>query len=127
MKKCSAGAFAALALSLCAAAPASAGIYGTEPIPVSVGPHGEAANGPSGGAAISGDDRYSRLVAFHSSASNLTGNDSNGVADIFVWSRPGGSSGLSLSRPARPSGGLVRASVSNQGQQANGASWNPSL
>jgi hypothetical protein len=121
------GALVVLAISLAAAVPASAGIFGTEPIPISVGPHGEAANGPSGGATISGDDRYARLVAFHSSASNLTPRDTNGVADVFVWSRPHGRSGLRLSRPARPSGKLVRASVSNHGRQANGPSWNPSL
>ncbi|MFL5827511.1 MAG: hypothetical protein ACJ76V_13380 [Thermoleophilaceae bacterium] len=127
MKTLLAGALAALVICLSTAPAASAGIFGTEPIPVSVGPHGEAANGPSGGAAISGDDRYARLVAFHSSAGNLTPRDTNGAADVFVWSRPHGSSGLQLSRPARPAGKLVRASVSNHGRQADGPSWNPSL
>jgi hypothetical protein len=108
-------------------ATASAGIFGTEPIPISVGPNGEGANGPSGHAAISGDDRKARHVAFDSSATNLVEGDGNGASDVFVWSRPRGSAGLRLSQPARPAGGLVLASVSSGGVQGNGESSNPSL
>jgi hypothetical protein len=92
-----------------------------------VGPHGEGANGPSGHASISGDNRKARLVAFDSAASNLVGGDTNGVTDVFVWGRPHGLAGLALTAPARPSGSLVRASVSSGGVQGNGASANPSL
>jgi hypothetical protein len=109
------------------AASAQAGIFGTSPIPISVGPGGEGANGPSGGADISGDNRKARLVAFHSVASNLVSGDSNGVSDVFVWYRPGGDAGLRLSGPARPAGGLELVSVSSDGRQSNGASYNPSV
>jgi hypothetical protein len=117
----------AIAVSLVAPAASSAGIFGTTPIPISVGPHGEGANGPSGHATISGDDRKARYVAFDSAASNLVGGDSNGRTDVFVWSRPHGGAGLRLSAPARPSGNLVRASVSSSEVQGNGDSANPSL
>jgi hypothetical protein len=113
--------------ALLAPASASAGIFGTRPIPISVGPHGEGANGPSGHATISGDDRKARYVAFDSDASNLVGGDLNGVTDVFVWRRPRGRAGLNLAEPARPSGALVRASVSSAGVQGNGSSSNPSL
>lgn len=119
----------ALGLALLAALPASASarIFGTNPIPISVGPNGEPANGPSGGAEVSGDNRNTRWVAFHSVASNLVGGDSNGASDVFVWTRPRGGAGLSLGQPARPSGGLLRVSVSSSGAQANGPSQNPSV
>ncbi len=106
---------------------ASARIFGTQPIPISVGPHGEGANGPSGHPAISGDDRKARLVAFDSLASNLVAGDTNGMSDVFVWRRPRGRAGLRLTRPARPSGTLTRVSVSSHGVQGNGASMNPSV
>jgi hypothetical protein len=114
-------------ISLVAPAAAQAGIFGTPPIPISVGPHGEGANGPSGHATISGDDRKARKVAFDSAASNLVGGDTNGRMDVFVWSRPRGRVGVRLNRPARPSGHLVRASVSSGEAQGNGDSVNPSL
>ena len=117
-----------LALVALTAAPAAAQAYGTDPIPLSVGPGGEAANAPSGGGAVSGDNRKGRLAAFHSFATNLLGPaDTNGAADVFVWYRPGGQAGLTLDRPARPLGRLVRASVGPGGRQANGPSLNPSL
>jgi len=111
------------------AVPASALAFGTNPIPISVGPSGQGANGPSGGATISGDNRKGRLAAFHSEASNLVAGDTNRVADIFVYSRPRGARGnVRLdSGPARPSGGLRRVSVTNSGGQANGRSLNPAL
>lgn len=98
--------------------------FGTAPIPISVGPDGVPANGPSGGPAFSGDDRRARLVAFHSEASNLVAGDRNAVPDVFVWSRPRGSAGLRLTRPT---GWLERVSVSSANQEANGASLNPSV
>jgi hypothetical protein len=113
--------------SLTAPAAASAQIFGTRPIPISVGPQGQGANGPSGHPTISGDDRKARYVAFDSAASNLVGGDTNGRTDVFVWGRPHGRAGLRLSRPARPSGKLFRASVSSREAQGNGDSANPSL
>ena len=106
---------------------ASARIFGTEPIAISVGPHGEGANGPSGHPAISGDDRKARFVAFDSVASNLVNGDTNGVEDVFVWARPHGFAGLALNQPARPAGSLMRVSLSSSGQQGNGASANPAI
>ena len=81
-----------------AAVTASAGarIFGTEPVAISSGN-----TAPSGGAAISGDNRSVRFVAFHSSGA------------VFVYSRA--------------SGALRRASVSTSGKSANGASSNPAL
>jgi hypothetical protein len=117
----------ALTALLAFAGPASARIFGTQPLDISVGPHGEGANGPSGHAVISGDDRKARLVAFDSFASNLTRTDRNGVEDVFVWSRPRGMAGITLAKPARPAGSLVRASVSSSGQEGNGPSSNPAL
>jgi hypothetical protein len=114
-----------VAASLVVPASAFAGIFGTRPIPISVGPHGEGANGPSGHATISGDDRKARFVAFDSLASNLVGGDSNGTTDVFVWRRPHGRAGLRLNQPG--AGRLIRASVSSRGAQGNGPSSDPSL
>src|SRR5919204_6779338 len=102
---------AALLLSL--ASTASASIFGTQPIAISVGPHGEGANGPSGHPTISGDDRKARYVAFDSFASNLVRNDNNGAEDVFVWGRPHGIAGITLAKPARPSGSLERVRMSS--------------
>ncbi len=51
---------------------------------VSVGIGGASANGISGTPVINADGRY---VAFVSSATNLTGKDTNNAADVFVWDR----------------------------------------
>jgi Tol biopolymer transport system component len=48
---------------------------------ISVADGGTQANGPSGGASISGNGRY---VAFSSTASTLMAGDTNAVADVFV-------------------------------------------
>ncbi|MGH2905417.1 MAG: TolB family protein [Solirubrobacterales bacterium] len=123
------GLLTVLALALLSAAllcpSAMARIYGTYPLNISVGPHGELANGSSGGPAISGDNRKARLAAFHSDASNLVGGDSNGVRDVFVWHRPHGRAGLRLNHLG--AGSLKRASVSSHGVQANGASQSAEL
>lgn len=118
-----AGTIAATLMAV-AASPAGAATFGTTPIPISVGPGGQAANGPSGGAAISGDDRKARLIAYHSEASNLVSGDDNQVSDIFVWHRPRGSTGLKLARPA---GRVVRVSLAGRSGEANGPSLNPSV
>jgi Tol biopolymer transport system component len=57
---------------------------------------------------VSGDGRY---VAFVSGASNLAPGDTNGLADVFVHDRQGGT--------------RTRASVASDGTQANGSSSNP--
>jgi hypothetical protein len=99
-------------------------MFGTNPLPISVGASRVAANGDSGGAAVSGDNRKTRLAAFHSSATNLVRGDTNGKTDVFVWHRPRGHAGLVLNRVA---GTLERVSVGNGARQANGDSTNPSL
>lgn len=113
------------AVSVVLPAAANARIFGTRPIPISVGPHGEGANGPSGHATISGDDRKARFAAFDSDASNLVGGDRNGTTDVFVWHRPHGHAGLRLAQAG--SGFLTRASVSSRGAEGNGPSSYPSL
>jgi hypothetical protein len=99
-------------------------MFGTNPLPISVGGAHQPANGDSGGAAVSGDNRKTRLAAFHSSATNLVGGDTNGATDVFVWQRPPGRAGLVLNHLG---GALKRVSVSSGGDQANGDSTNPSL
>jgi hypothetical protein len=106
---------------------AQARFFGTTPLQISVDPSGAPADGPSGGPTVSGDNRRGRLAGFHSDATNLVPGDSNGATDVFVWTRPSGSRGLTLEPPARPAGALVRASVSSAEEQGNGASSSPSL
>ncbi len=115
---------AAAAVLLLIAPAASAGIFGTNPIDISHTPGGGQANGESGSPAISGDNRKTRYVAFYSDATNLVGGDSNGKRDIFLWSRPKGSKGLTL---PRGSGSVKRVSVSSSGKQANGDSFAPAI
>jgi hypothetical protein len=98
--------------------------FGTNPLPISIGAAHKTANGDSGGAAVSGDNRKTRLAAFHSSATNLVAGDTNGATDVFVWRRPRGRAGLVLNRLG---GALERASAGNGGAQANGDSTNPAL
>jgi hypothetical protein len=99
-------------------------MFGTYPINISVSPSGVPGNGNSSHPAISGDNRKTRYVAFQSDASNLVAGDSNGATDIFVWSRPKGSQGLTLPQGA---GSLQLVSVANNGSPANGASRYPSV
>lgn len=78
---------------------------------ISVGFHGEAANGLSQSAAISADGRY---VAFESVATNLIERDSNeNVRDIYVRDRQTGQTRL--------------ASVSTDGSQGGLPSYLPSI
>lgn len=106
------------------AAASAGGIFGTYPLDISVAATGAPGNGPSSSPAISGDNRKTRLAAFQSDATNLVAGDTNGVTDIFVWSRPKGRQGLTL---PKGSGSLQRVSVASNGTEANGASRNPSL
>ena len=61
-------------------------------------------------AKISADNRY---VAFHSDASNLVEDDTNGVTDIFVYDRQTGTT--------------ERVSLASDGSEANGESYRVSL
>lgn len=111
------------AIALLVAAPsASAGIFGSTPVNISVSPGGGAANAASGEPAVSGDNRSVRIVAFSSLASNLVRSDGNGASDIFIWRRPRGSFPRMVGR-----GKLRRVSVGPGGRQANGASIAPSV
>jgi hypothetical protein len=79
---------------------------------VSVHSNGRQADGPSEDPAIAlRGDGY--VVAFTSFATNLVGNDTNGLADVYVQT----------SNPRR----TVRASVSSAGVQSDGASSQPTL
>jgi hypothetical protein len=102
---------------------AGARIFGTNPLNISTAPDGSAANGHSGQPSVAGDNRKITIVSFYSDASNLTGGDSNGTRDIFVWHRPRGATGRKLNRLGV--GSLERASIGPYGQ-ANGPSDNPS-
>jgi Tol biopolymer transport system component len=77
---------------------------------LSIGRDGGAANGPSYGAALSGDGRH---VAFVSEATNLVSRDDNRFADIFLYDVQSGTTML------------VSRSVS--GGSANGPSRNPAI
>lgn len=127
MARTALAATALLAGALGATAPAGAAIFGTDPIAISVSGNGGDANGNSGGAAVSGDNRKGRYAGFHSDANNLVAGDSNGVSDVFLWKRPRGQAGLRLTGNARPAGAFQRVSIGTGGVQANGASINPSI
>ena len=77
---------------------------------VSVTSAGIQANGSSETASVSGDGQY---VAFYSDATNLVSGDTNGVLDVFVRDRLGGTT--------------RRVSVDASGWQGNGDSGIPSL
>ncbi|MCS7465424.1 S8 family serine peptidase [Stieleria sp. ICT_E10.1] len=72
---------------------------------VSVSGMGVEANGYSSHPSLSGDGRY---VTFHSIASNLVPDDTNGASDIFIYDRIAKS--------------IDRLSVSNSGVEGNGVS-----
>ncbi len=77
---------------------------------ISVGLHGEEANGGSSFAAISANARF---VAFSSNATNLVFGDNNNVDDIFVYDR--------ATRT------LERVSLASDGTEADGHSYNPAI
>jgi putative cell wall-binding protein len=77
---------------------------------VSQTPGGVAGNSYSGSAKISADGDS---VAFYSWASNIIVGDTNAVSDIFVRDLT--------------TGQTVRASVANDGAEANNYSWSPSI
>jgi Tol biopolymer transport system component len=77
---------------------------------VSVTSRGSQSNGDSGFATMSNDGRY---IAFSSDASNLVAGDTNGVTDVFVRDR------------ARAT--THRVSLTSDGRQANGLSFDPNI
>ena len=77
-------------------------------------------NGTSTRPVISGDRRYSRLIAFESTASNLVGGDSNGAKDVFVVRR--GGSFANEGTPWSP-GKTILVSRGRGAKPANGPSW----
>jgi Tol biopolymer transport system component len=77
---------------------------------VSVGAAGLQANGASGAPAVSGNGGF---VAFHSSASNLVGGDTNSATDVFVRSLAGATT--------------TRVSLSAGGGQGSDPSSSPSI
>ncbi len=77
---------------------------------VSISTAGVQASADSTNASISADGRS---VAFASAAADLVGDDTNGVADVFVRDRVAGTT--------------VRVSISSSGEQANGASSSPAI
>jgi Tol biopolymer transport system component len=77
---------------------------------ISVDSGGLQVTGSSTNGSISGNGQY---VAFQSSASTLTPNDTNGTFDIFVKDTL--------------SGAIERISVASNGDQGNDSSWNPAI
>lgn len=82
---------------------------------VSVGPAAAEANGGCAAPSISADGR---IVAFHSTASNLVATDSNGSRDVFVHDRQtGGTSLVSLDTAGvQGNASSSRASISADGR-----------
>jgi Tol biopolymer transport system component len=77
---------------------------------VSVASDGIQGNDGSGSPSISADGRY---VVFASTADNLVPEDTNSVGDVFIHDRQ--------------TGQTSRVSVSSDGTQGNGVSYNPSI
>ena len=100
--------------ALAVAAPAAAVVPNTERVSVSTS--GVQADGNSPEAVFSGSSSISlhgRYVAFSSDATNLVSGDTNGFSDVFLRDRQAGTT--------------RRVSVSSLGEQANGASSQPSI
>jgi hypothetical protein len=111
----------ACAIACLAATPASAqdraDLQSTDLISQSLS--GGIPNGPSTNAVISGDRRYSRLIAFESTASDLVAGDTNGQKDVFAVIRGGRYSNVGEEwQPGRTV--LVSRGAS---APANGPSW----
>ena len=115
----------ACALTACAlgaAAPASAqeraDLQTTELISQSLS--GGVPNGPSTHAVISGDRRWSRLIAYESEASDIVAGDTNGLKDVFVVVRGGRYSNVG---EEWRTGSTQIVSRGVGGAPANGPSW----
>jgi hypothetical protein len=81
-------------------------------------------NGTSTHAVISGDKRYSRIIAFESDASNLVQGDADGVQDVFAVFRAGPVSNTGA--PWSP-GRTVLISRPQSGGLSNGPSFSPAV
>jgi hypothetical protein len=113
------------ALIVLALAPSqSAGQRNTTTTLLSRATDGGTPNGPSTNPVISGDLRYSQLIAFESEATDLVNSDTNGFKDIFVIRRAGsfGNNG-SAWRP----GAAQLVSRNASGTPADGPSFDPSV
>jgi len=86
-------------------------------IRISVDSAGAEADGPSGKPSLSADGRF---VAFESSATNLVTGDQNGVSDIFLRDTC-----RNAGAKCQPS--TIRISSTDDGSEANGPSFRPSI
>jgi len=84
-------------------------VYGL-PVKISAAPEGAPGTGDSRSASVSGDGRY---VAYASASSNLVAGDTNGMQDIFLHDRLGGTT--------------KRISLGAGGVQADGDSYAPTV
>ena len=94
---------------------------------MSMGPGGSFPNGPSTGAAISGDRQLAALAAFTSTASDLVPGDTNGVSDVFVVRRADALADALRGLPWRPAGPPALVSRGLGGAPANGPSYGADL
>ena len=88
---------------------------GGSTILVSRGRYGTPADGPSYGAAVSGDfDHKARCIAFLSAATNLVAGDTNGLVDAFLV-RKAGKPPIRISLPGRAQSTLDTTAVAVSG------------
>ena len=99
-------------------------IYDAPQVPVSVGLGGARPNADATDPVISRDGWYARDVAYSSRATNLTGDRTGGVRNVFLAERSGGygSTGTPWSL-----GRTVLASRGLGGAAPNGSSWGPAI
>jgi hypothetical protein len=110
-----------LLLAVAIAAPAQAQEQTTTLI--SRAADGGTPNGPSTNAVISGDRRYSRVIAFESTASDMVRGDTNGASDVFAVKRRG-----SINNKGTPwSGGDAILVSRGRGGPADGPSFGASV
>src|SRR5205085_1661163 len=81
-------------------------------------------NAPSGAPAISGDERFDRVLAFQSDASDLVPGDGNGKTDVFMAANA--TPDVNASATWRPNA-LELVSHGRGGQPANGNSYSPAV
>ena len=79
-------------------------------------------NGPSTNPVISGDLRYSQIIAFESEASDLVSGDTNGQKDVFAVRRAGSYGDLGTEWEP----GATQLVSRGRGGRANGPSFDPS-
>ena len=88
----------------------------------SVSADGGTPNGPSTNPSISGDLRYSQIIAFESEASNLVAGDTNGLRDVFAVRRAGS---FADTGSVWKRGRTQLVSRGRKGRPANGPSFAP--